>query len=88
MKEKNKNEKEEISLDNLINNIIEEEKENNEENIVIDTPKKGQNVNDYLTRKVKNTEDYKLDINKVDSKHIGKYTYKVKLGKITKKRNS
>lgn len=44
-----------------------------------------ENVNDYLTRKVKNTEDYKLDINKVDSKHIGKYTYKVKLGKITKK---
>ena len=51
-KEKNKNEKEEISLDNLINYITEEEKENNEENIVIDSPKKGQNTNDYLKRKI------------------------------------
>lgn len=43
------------------------------------------NINDYLTKKTKNPEDYSLDVGKVDSKHIGKYTYKVKYGKHVKK---
>ena len=42
-------------------------------------------VNDYLKKKTKHKEDYKLDVGKVDSDHIGKYTYKVKMGNVTKK---
>ena len=44
-----------------------------------------ENINDYLSKKVIDTSDYKIDISKVKPDEIGEYSYSITYNKIVKK---